>query len=272
MKYRQLGKTDVKIPEIGFGTWAYTGGDRPLRRAIELGATLIDTAESYNTEQAVGQAIKGIREQVFLATKVSPHHFKRAALIKAADESLKRLKVECIDLYQLHWPNPDVPIHETMEAMEYLITVGKIRFIGVSNFSVAQLRTAQEATSLPIVSNQVEYSLIARCIESELLPYCQANGVTVIAYSPFSEYLNNILGRDKEGTINNVASTIGRTHAQVVLNWILRENNVVAIPKSNSVAHVEEDCLASGWKMPSNSLALLEEAFPVGYWGIYSRK
>jgi diketogulonate reductase-like aldo/keto reductase len=202
---------------------------------------------------------------------VSPHNFKRAALLKAADGSLKRLKVDYIDLYQLHWPNPDVPIQETMEAMEYLVIVGKVRFIGVSNFSAAQLQTAQEATAIPIVSNQVEYSLIARCIESELLPYCQANGVTIIAYSPFSYHFNNILERDKEGAIRNVASTMGKTHAQVVLNWSLRKNSVVAIPKSNSIGHVEENCLASDWNMPSRSLALLEEAFPVGYCGIYSR-
>ena len=261
MKFRQLGETNVIVPEVGFGTWAYTGGEAPLRRAVELGAAHIDTAESYNTESDVGKAIRGIRDRVFLATKVSPEHFRRDALLKAADASLKRLEVDYIDLYQLHWSNPGVPIEETMRAMESLLKAGKVRFIGVSNFSVTQLREAQAVMAVPIVSNQVEYSLITRNIETDVLPYCQANGITVIAYSPFGERFSNILQKDRKGVIQRVAAAVGKTSAQVVLNWCLSKESVVVIPKANSVAHVEEDCGASDWNMSKANLELLEKAF-----------
>ena len=147
MENRPLGGTDALIPEIGLGTWAYTGGDVPLRRGVELGAFLIDTAEVYGTEEAVGSAIRPIRDQVFLATKVSPEHFRRKDVLAAADGSLARLGIDHIDLYQLHWPNSAIPIEETMGAMEELWEAGKVRYIGVSNFSVAQLRDAQAALS-----------------------------------------------------------------------------------------------------------------------------
>ena len=262
MEHKQLGNTGVKIPEIGLGTWSYTGGERPLRKGIELGAFLIDTAESYGTEEEVGQAIRGIRDRVFLATKVSPHHFRRKHLVNAANQSLKRLGVDYVDLYQLHWANPDIPIEETMGAMESLVEAGKVRFIGVSNFSVAQLRQAQAALSAArIVSNQVEYSLVARNIESELLPYCQEVRITVIAYSPLAEGLNHIFERDSSGAVERVATITGKTPAQVALNWCISKDNVVAIPKANSVAHVEEDCEASGWRLSSENLGQLDMAF-----------
>ena len=185
MNLQELGNSGVQIPDVGLGTWEYTGGSAPLLRGVELGAFLIDTAEAYRTEDAVGEAIKEIRDYVFVATKVSPSHFRRRDLLKAADQSLKRLKIDFIDLYQLHWANPRIPIAETMGAMEELVDAGKVRYIGVSNFSVGLMEEAQAALSRArIVSNQVEFSLTERSIEPEVLPYCQANGITVIAYKP----------------------------------------------------------------------------------------
>src|SRR5207249_8002316 len=185
MNYKFLGDTTVRLPEIGLGTFNYKGGVEPLRTAIALGAGLIDTAESYGTEEIVGEAIKGDRDRVFLTDKVSPAHFRRPDLLLAAERSLQRLRTDYIDLYQLHRPNYTVPIQETMAAMEELVEQGKIRFIGVSNFSVAELKKGQAALSkYKIVSNQVRYSLVERSIEPELLRYCQENRITVIAYSP----------------------------------------------------------------------------------------
>ena len=262
MNYKLLGNTDVQVPEIGLGTSGYTGGAEPLRRGVELGAVLIDTAESYGTEGAVGRAIQGIRDQVFLATKVSPGHFRRKDLLTAADRSLKRLGIDCIDLYQLHWPNFSIPIEDTMGAMESLVEAGKIRFIGVSNFSVAQLQQAQAAlSSARVVSNQVEYSLVTRSIEVDLLPFYQENHVTVIAYSPLAEGLNHIMRRDSNGAVNTVAALIGKSTAQVALNWCISKDTVIAIPKANSVGHVEEDCYASGWRLTAGHLGLLNRSF-----------
>ena len=262
MDHKRLGTTEILVPEIGLGTWAYTGGAEPLRRGVELGAFHLDTAESYHTEEAVGDAIRGIRDRVLLATKVSPNHLRRADVLRAADRSLQRLGVDWIDLYQVHWPNPDIPIEETMSAMDSLVEAGKVRYVGVSNFSVAQLKEAQEALSgATVVSNQVEYSLLKRGIEDDLLPYCQENGVTVIAYSPLAEGLQNILDRDRAGVIAKIAEATGKSAAQIVLSWCIAKENVVAIPKANTVAHVEQDCDASGWRLPKEHFDLLDEAF-----------
>src|SRR5438094_9175634 len=220
MNYKFLGDTTVSLPEIGVGTFNYKGGVEPLRTAIALGAGLIDTAESYGTEEIVGEAIKGNRDRVFVADKVSPAHFRRSALLLAAECSLQRLRTDYIDLYQLHRPNYTVPIQETMAAMEELVEQGKIRFIGVSNFSVAELKKAQAALSkYKIVSNQVRYSLVERSIELELLHYCQENRVTVIAYSPLAKGLHCIKLRDPENILVDVAAMTGKTQSQVALNW-----------------------------------------------------
>lgn len=262
MEFKPLGDTAVTLPEIGLGTWAYRGGVEPIRRSVELGGFHIDTAEAYSTEDVVGEAVKGIRDRVFLATKVSPSHFRHDDLIRAADNSLRRLQTDYIDLYQLHWPNASVPIEETMAAIEELVDAGKVRFIGVSNFSAAQIREAQAAMSKHrIVSNQVRYSLVARDIESGLLPYCQENRITVIAYSPLARGIYTLRARDRHGALARVARETGRTDAQVALNWCVSKDSVVAIPKTNSVERVEENCAASGWRLSEGQVRLLDESF-----------
>ena len=262
MEYRELGDTGVRVPEIGLGTWQYKVGVEPLRRGVELGAFLIDTAEGYGTEDIVGKAVQGMRDRVFIATKVSPSNFGYEDVLKAADGSLRRLKVDYIDLYQLHWPNSDIPIGETMSAMEELADAGKVRFIGVSNFSVAQLREAQATVPrYKIVSNQVRYSLVDRSIERDLLTYCQQNRVTIIAYSPLAVGLRNITSKDRNGALNKVATMLEKTEAQVALNWCISRENVIAIPKSNSIERTEENCNASGWRLSSEHIRLLEDVF-----------
>jgi diketogulonate reductase-like aldo/keto reductase len=259
MLRKTLGSTNVCLPEVGLGTWNYNGGVDPLRRGIALGACLIDTAESYGTEEIVGEAVKGKRESVFLATKVSPKHFRREDLLLAADRSLQRLRTDCIDLYQLHWPNYTVPIEETMAAMERLVELGKIRFIGVSNFSVSELRKAQAALcENRIVSNQVRYSLMDRSIERRLLPYCQRNQITVIAFSPLASGLFRIKRRDPRNVLGEVADQVHRTEGQVALDWCLRHDSVIVIPKAASVDHLSENCGASSGQLSLEQIKLLE--------------
>ena len=187
MNYKELATTVIELPELALGTWRHQGGVEALLAGIDLGAKFIDTAESYGTEEVVGAAIKGIRSRVFLATKVSPRHFRREEVIRAAESSLRRLQTDHIDLYQLHWPNYTVPIAETMGAMEELVGMGKVRFIGVSNFSAREIEKAQVSLSkAKIVSNQVRYSLVDRTIEYGLLQYCEAKKITILAFSPLA--------------------------------------------------------------------------------------
>ena len=268
METKELGGTGVTVPEIGLGTWGYRGGVEPLRRGVQLGARLIDTAENYRTEDAVGEAIEGIRDQVFIATKVSSGHLRYDDVLRAAEGSLRRLRVDRIDLYQVHGPNSRVPIAETMRAMASLIDSGLVRYVGVSNFSVDQLRDAQAALSHhPIVSNQVLYNLKRRSIERHLLPYCDESKITILAYTPLAT--GSLAARPRlaldrgNRTLARVAEEAGKTLAQVALNWCTSRSSVVAIPKSDSVGRTEENCGASGWRLSAEHIRALDEAFPV---------
>ena len=265
MEYKQLGNTDINIPDVGLGTSLYSAGVEPLRKGFEYGSTFIDTAEDYGTEELVGEAVRPIRNRVTIATKVSAHNFSYKDVLDAADRSLKVLKTDWIDLYQLQKFISEIPLEETLGAMEDLVNAGKIRFIGVSNFTVAQLRRAQAALSKHhIVSNQEKYSLIVRDIERGLLKYCQENHITLLAQAPFARGLQNIRFRDRHNALTQVADATGRTEAQVALNWIISHQNVVAIPKSNSGERIVENCNASGWRLTPEQTALLEK-------GIYYR-
>ncbi len=266
MKLKPLGSTGVMVPEIGLGTWNYSGGVEPLRRGIELGAYLVDTAEGYNTEDVVGMAIKGIRNRVFIATKVSGRHLRYDDVLRAAEGSLQRLGIDCIDLYQVHWPNPSVPIRETMRAMEKLVDSAMVKYIGVSNFDVAELEEAMAAMSkYPIVSNQVLYNLNSREIEKDLIPFCERHRITILAYTPLDN--GNLaakprLSRNKGmKVLGQIADQVGKTMAQVALNWCIARPNVIAIPKSNSVDRTVENCQASGWRLSKEQIKQLNEAF-----------
>ena len=259
MELKPLGNTGEMIAEIGLGTASYSGGDEPLRKGISLGATHIDTAEIYGTEEAVGHAIRDLRSRVFLTTKVAPVHFRYDQVIEAAEGSLRRLGTDRIDLYLLHWPNPDIPIGETMSAMDRLVADGKVRHVGVSNFSVAQLEETQSVSENPIVTNQVKYSLTARDIEADLMPYCQRNGITVTAYSPLSTVLGKS-GPGLAGALNRVAKASGKTEAQVAVNWCTAKEGVIAIPRSSSLQRTVENCGASGWRLSAEQIAELEAA------------
>ncbi len=266
MELKELGNTGIMIPEIGLGTWRYKGGVEPIRKGIELGATLIDTAEGYGTEHAVGKAVEGLRDRVFIATKVAGRHLGYDDVLQAAENSLSELGTDYIDLYQVHWPNASYPMRETMRAMENLVTRGMVRFIGVSNFDVDEMIEAQAALRhYQIVSNQVLYKLNERGIEEDLLPYCLENGITILAYSPLDD--GKLAARPRFMTskrikvLDEISRETGRTSAQVALNWCTSRENVIAIPKSDSVERTVENCGASGWRLTGEQLKLLDEAF-----------
>jgi len=260
MDTRELGQTGVRIFELAFGTWEYKGTVEALRRAAGRGGVLLDTAERYRNEHLVGQAIKGIRDRVFVATKVSPEHFRHADVLEACDRSLQALGSDYIDLYQLHWPNEAVEIEETMSAMEQLVDAGKIRFIGVSRFPVPLLKKAQAALRKHrITSHQLRYNLIDRDVEADVLPWCQSAGITVLAFSPLAHGLNKILSRDPQGVLGRITRETGRTSAQVALNWCLCKEGVVPITTAGSVAHVDENRGATGWRLSPEQLRQLDQ-------------
>jgi diketogulonate reductase-like aldo/keto reductase len=260
MELRELGNSGTRIPAIGVGTWRYDGGVAPLQAGIALGACFLDTAEAYGTEDIIGQGIRIFnRRDIFLATKVSPRHFKYSDIIKSANESLLRLRTDYIDLYQLHWPNYTVALKETMGAMEALVDQGKVRFIGVSNFMLRELQNAQKALRKHrIVANQVRYNLIDRTIEGGLLQYCQEQQITVIAHSPLATNLGSIREMDPENVLDKLAEARSKTVAQIVLNWCLSKPGIVTIPRSNSVEHVRENCFAAAFKLSAEELNRLD--------------
>lgn len=259
MFHKQLGATAVQIPELGLGTYQYTGSSELLRRGIDLGAAFIDTAELYHNEQVVGQAIKGIRDRVFIATKT--HHWKYQEVLQCAEASLQRLGISTIDLYQVHWPNAAVPIEETVGAMETLVQQGKVRFIGVSNFTVQEFARAQAALkNIKIVSNQMRYSIVDRTVERDILPYSRQHGVTLIAYSPLGHDFQKVLKADRAGVLAQLSQDTGKTAAQIALNWCVAKPGVVAIPKTQSLVHLQQNCRSSGWRLSPDQLALLDRS------------
>ncbi len=218
-----------------------------LRFGIELGMTFIDTAEVYgagHSEEVVGKAVKRIRDGVFIATKVSPEHLNYSDVIQSAEKSLRRLNTDHIDLYQVHWPNPAIDLQETMRAMEELVQQGKIRYIGLSNLCLNGLEKAQMAlTQNMIVSIQAEYNLFDRSVEHDILPFCDTEGVTLIAYSPL-EQGRIVSSSEKIETLEAIAAKYDRTMAQVTLNWLTAHDSVIAIPKASNLRHLKENAFS----------------------------
>jgi diketogulonate reductase-like aldo/keto reductase len=278
MEYREFGRAKVKVSALGMGTWydapaiveshimGHLRGEKEkiaaLKKGLELGITLIDTAEIYNSEPLVAEAIKGHRrDELFISTKVWPLHLKYDDVLKAAQRSLENLQCSYIDMYLIHWPNPRVPIKETMRAMEKLVDDGKVRYIGVSNFSLSHLKEAEEALSRhELISNQVEYNLVTRDIESDLLPYCERNGITIMAYRPIA---HGALA-DPSGGLKAIVDDIskkhgGKTPVQIALNWLLNRNNgIFPIPRASRPERVVEDVGALGWSLDQDDMARLK--------------
>jgi len=266
MELKELGNTGVYISEIGLGTWRYKGGAETLRAGIDLGATLIDTAEGYYTEDVVGEAVRGIRDKVFIATKVSGRNLAYDDVHQSAQESLYKLGTDYIDLYQIHWANPSYPIKETMKAMGELVDRGLVRFIGVSNFGIDDIVEAQSYLhNYKIVSNQVRYNLNDRSIERDLIPYCEENGITIMAYTPLDDgsltSTGNLKNSSKMRILEDISIETGKTIGQIALNWCTSKPGVVAIPKSNSLKRTIENCGATGWRLSADQIDKLDKGF-----------
>ena len=263
MEYKFLGKTREKLSEIGIGTWQL-GPNREqniesIHIALDNGVNFIDTAEIYGTEDTVGEVIKG-RKNLFIATKVWATHFRYDDVIKACSNSLKRLGLKQIDLYQLHWPNPSIDIKETMSAMEKLVSENKIRYIGVSNFSKKQLIDAQNAMSkYEIVSNQVKYNVLDRDPEKDLSDYLRKEKMTLIAYSPLAH--GDALKRKYSWLLDElgkIGKRYGKTPAQVMLNWLIMKKGVIPIPKASSPRHMLEDIESADFKLSSPEIKYID--------------
>jgi diketogulonate reductase-like aldo/keto reductase len=255
------------MPALGQGTWFM--GDRPdqkaeeikaLRRGIDLGMTLIDTAEMYGSGAAeilVGAAIHDCRDYVFLVTKVLPNHANRRGTIAACEGSLQRLGTDWIDLYLLHWRG-QVTLAETIEAFEQLVSDGKIRQWGVSNLDHSDMQELVGVSGGNAVqTDQVLYNLSRRGIEFDLLPWCQRRNIPIMAYSPIEQ--GRLLAHP---TLNMIAKAHNATPAQIALAWLLRQEGVIAIPKAGRLSHVEENHRALNVTLSDDDLAALDQAFP----------
>ena len=302
MEYRKLGKSDLKVSRIGLGTWQFGTKSwrftdreemkRILNKAIDSGINFIDTAEVYGggvSETVIGEVLKerGDREDLVIATKVAPSHFKYRDVLKAAEKSLERLQIKTIDLYQLHWPNNYISLKETMKAMEKLVDDGKVRYIGLSNYPPCLAKEAAEVLKRnEIISNQVKYNIVERDIENYIWPAMKEMGIVIIAYSPLAKGL--LTGKYDESTVfpeedlrsknplyaiksnykqvlnlNNLLREIGdkygKTAPQVAINWLLKFDDVFPIPGAKSVSHVESNLGAVGWSLSDEDWNKIKE-------------
>ncbi len=255
MEYIRFGGGQDKVSIIGIGTWKMgrdrTAETKAIRHALDLGINLIDTAEMYGTESLVGDTIKGYeREDLFISTKVSPHHFHNDDVISACKRSLSRLGLKYIDLYYLHWPSKRIPTAETARAMERLLDEGLIRHIGISNYEVNEAKDVQAALDHSrIGAAQDEYSVVVRAIEGGILDYCRRNRMEMLAYSPVVR--GTLLDKKYApllGKLSDIGEGYGKTPVQVALNWLMCKGTI-PIPKASSAAHVEEDAEAAAFRL-----------------------
>lgn len=277
MEYKIIGK--LEIPVIGLGTWLIGGGREPdyskdresveaIKKAIELGYNHIDTAEAYGAghcEELVGKAIKDIdRKKLFITSKVVKIHLQYDQVIASCKNSLERLGLDHIDLYLIHGPNPEMPLEETMKAMNVLVEQKLVRFIGVSNFTVDLLKEAQQFSKNKIVANQIEYNLLTRNIgrydnnrnmESETIPYCQKNGIIIIAERPIERGLLT----QSHPVLDKLAKKYHKTRGQIAINWLISKKNIITIPKSTTIEHLKENLGAMGWNLSAREIKLLDE-------------
>jgi aryl-alcohol dehydrogenase-like predicted oxidoreductase len=296
----ELGKSGLRVSRIGLGVWQASGewlgkDDQVLgaiKKSHELGVNLLDTAEAYgdgHSEGVVGRALRAFgRDNFVVATKVFGAHLRYDELQRACAYSLRRLGVKEIDLYQIHWPDPweQIPLKETMRAMEKLYTEGKIRAIGVSNFAVRDLEEARSCLSkTDIVSDQLQYNLVHREIEEEVVPYCRKEGIRILAWSPLAQgalsgkyssrkvpkgdvrRTNPIFERKNlarmKGLLNvmsKVASRHDCTMSQVALAWLMKDSIVVPIPGAKNADQANENAGAAGVELSAEDLKSLERA------------
>lgn len=268
MDFKQIDS--VHLSSLGFGTWWIGGKDQAdysednlaiasIRRAVELGITHIDTAELYgngHAEELIREAIKGVpREKLFISSKVWLTNLAHDDVLAAAERSLKRLGIDYLDLYMPHWPNPEIPIQETMKAMDQLVEEKKVRHLGLSNYWLKDIKEAQQATKNKIVAAQLRYNLQYRHADIDVIPYCQQHKMFMVAYRPLDK---GAILADQSTTLSQMAQKIGKTPAQVALNWVTSHPNVVGLFKTVHTERVDENVGAIGWKLSKEDIQALE--------------
>ena len=274
MLFKALGNTRVKVSAVGQGTIGAGSYEKAnperiktrikvFERGIELGMTFMDTGEDYENglaEELLGKAIKGKRDKVFISSKFKPVHNSFTGVQSSLEGSLKRLNTDYIDLYQIQWPNSSIPISETMLALSALIEKGKIKFAGVCNFTLNQLKEAQAVFQHKIVSIQTEYNLQNRSIETELLPYCQQNKITVIAYNLFSQGSLNFSETERR-KLETLAAKYRSTVPQIIINWIISQPGVIALTNTMNPDHLKENARAADFRMDDADLETIGKTF-----------
>jgi len=242
-----------RIPVLGLGTWHLSGSEcrYVVRKALELGYRHIDTAEMYGNQREIGEAIKGFsRSKMFVTSKVWSSNLLYNDVLKACDRTLLELDTSYLDLYLIHWPNPSVPLKETFKALEELVSEGKVRSVGVSNFDVSLLRDALEVAGIPVTVDQVRFHPYS--YERDLIEFCKDNKVVVTAYSP--------LGRGSmisDRTIWDTAAKYNKTPAQICLRWCLQKGTVV-IPKARSEEHLKENMGIFDWRISEGDIERID--------------
>ncbi len=275
MRKKPFGPTGIELPVIGQGTWdipengaAVEEAKRAIRRGIELGMTHLDTAEMYGggaVERILGEAIRDIpRDTIFVTTKVLPGNASYSQTIAACEQSLRRLKLEYVDLYLLHWPS-DMPLEETMRALAELVREGKVRFAGVSNFDVEDMLEAQQhLANVPLACNQVLYHLKERGPEHRLISTAAQHDIAIVAYTPFGRGRFPREAAAADGVLGRIAAKHGATPRQVILAFLTRQPNVFTIPKASSVVHVEDNARAGDLELDAHDIEEIDAAFPLG--------
>lgn len=254
MEYTAMGSANV--PVLGFGTWQLTGDTciKAVRFALDLGYRHIDTAQIYENETEVGAALKasGVdRSSLFVTTKLWTTHFKRQDVLSSTEESLRKLQMPYVDLLLIHWPSTEVPLRETLDAMQELIAQGKTRMIGISNFPVALMRDAVEACNAPIVNNQVEYHALLS--QAPVLEYAKKHNIIITAYSPLArgKLLSNPV-------LTSIGEKYGKTSGQVALRWLISQPGVLAIPKAASIENAKRNIEIFDFKLTPQEQASID--------------
>lgn len=275
---KKLGKTGISLPALGLGTgdffWNSDLSDVQkislIQKAIELGVCLIDTAEGYGdgkAEELVGEAIQGVRQQVVIASKFSPEHHRFDDVLKSCEKSLKRLKIDSIDLYQVHWPNPSISIEETMKALSKLVDDKMVKAVGVSNYSLREISEIQNYLGdVPLSSVQMEYNLFERTIEENgIFDYCQKNEVSLLAYSPLDQGQLNCIHPEKYSLLDKIVQKYGKAVPQIILGWLMSRKQVVPVMRTTSLKHLEQNAAVLHFELSAEDVALMDQAFPIDY-------
>ena len=278
---KNLGITNIQLSAIGLGTGDFFWNSKLtntekvelIRLSIENEINFIDTAEEYGngaSERIVGEATKDIRDKVFIASKFSPQNHRYDDVLRSFDKSVKRLKTDYIDIYQIHWPNPAISLKETIEALKKLHEDGKIRAIGISNYSLVEIKKVIEyLEGVPLSSLQMEYNLFERTIENNgILSFCENNNISLLAYSPLDQGQMSVISPNRQAVLIKLAKKHGQSLHQIILNFLINRFPVVAIMRTTSKKHLLQNIKALKFQLSKDDLNLINKTFPIEYYNI----